>query len=98
MIAIHVIFTIKPDCMSEFLPKMKQQAKNSLENESGCHRFDICVRTEEPNIVYLYEVYDSKMEFEKHINTKYYKDYNADIADLVSEKVVTIYDEILELE
>ena len=97
MIAVHVIFKIKSNCMAEFLPLMKQQAKNSLEKEPGCQRFDVCMRKEEPNIVYLYEVYESKEEFDKHINTEHYKRYTSDTVDLVAEKNVTIYDEILNL-
>ena len=83
--------------MAEFMPLMKNQAKNSLQNEVGCMRFDVCVRKDEPNQVFLYEVYDSQESLEIHRSTEYFKQYSADTADLVAEKVVTIYDEILEL-
>ena len=83
--------------MAEFIPLMKNQAKNSLQNEVGCKRFDICLRKDEPDQVFLYEVYDSLESIEIHRSTEYFKQYSAATADLVAEKVVTTYDEILEI-
>ncbi len=98
MLALHVMLKIKADCMAEFIPLMKNQAKNSLQNEAGCKRFDICVRKSEPSHVFLYEVYDSQESLEIHRSTEYFKQYSVDTADLLEEKAVTIYDQILELE
>ena len=86
MLALHVMLKIKPDCMVEFIPLMTNQAKNSLQNEAGCKRFDICVRTDEPNQMFLYEVYDSQESLEIHRSTEYFKKYSVDTADLVEEK------------
>ena len=64
--------------------------------KSGCLRFDICMRKDEqPDHVFLYEVYESPEALEIHRSTEYFVQYSTDTADLVAEKVVTIYDEIL---
>ena len=97
MLALHVTLKIKSNCMKDFIPLMKNQARNSLKNEVGCKRFDICLQKDEPNSVYLYEVYESKEALDFHRSTDYFKQYSADTAKLVAEKVVKIYDEILKL-
>ena len=97
MLALHVMIKIKPNCMADFIPLMKNQAKNSLKNEPGCKRFDVCMRKDEPDSVFLYEVYESQEALDFHRSAEYFAQYSADTANLVAEKVVTVYDEILEL-
>ncbi|UPW18654.1 antibiotic biosynthesis monooxygenase [Agarivorans sp. TSD2052] len=43
------------------MPKMLENAQASLAQEEGCLQFDVCLSTEQDNIVYLYEVYHSKI-------------------------------------
>ena len=97
MLALHVMIKIKPNCIAEFMPLIKNQAKNSLKNEPSCKRFDVCLRKDEPDSVFLYEVYESQEALDFHRSTEYFAKYSADTENLLEEKVVTIYDEILEL-
>ena len=57
MYVVCVNFEIKPDAIETFMPLMMQQAKNSLDNETGCKQFDVCVSEQANNQIFLYEIY-----------------------------------------
>ncbi len=90
--AVHVLFTIKSDCINQFHEAVLLQAKNSLEKEPWCVQFDVCTMPQRPDCVMLYETYDDRAAFEKHRETQHLADFNATIADWVVDREVTIWD------
>ena len=74
-------FQIK-DCHREnFIEEMIEDARGSLENEPGCVRFDIIQDPEDPNRIWLYEIYRDKQAFQEHIETPHFKKWRDAVQD-----------------
>lgn len=94
---MHVIlaeFTLKSPHIEAFIERVQQQSRDSLENEPGCHVFDVCVdRNTQPQVV-LYEVYENAEAFELHLNTPHFKSFDSDVADWIEDKQVRHYEKL----
>ncbi len=91
MFAVVVTIVIRPDRMPEFLPQMEENARKSLSDEPGCHRFDICTDESRPSEVFLYELYTDRAAFDAHLASEHYKAFDSDVASLVLYKDVNMY-------
>ena len=54
---------IKPGFRDRFVEEMVLDAKGSVENEPGCLRFDVVQDGDDPNRIWLYEVYKGRGGF-----------------------------------
>ena len=52
-----ITIDIKPEHKKSFIEESVADAQGSVENEPGCLRFDVLQDDENPNRIYLYEVY-----------------------------------------
>ncbi len=91
MYVVAVNFFIKPGNIEAFLPLMMEQARNSLEKEPDCHVFDVCQNPDDPNEVFLYEVYTDRAAFDLHLASEHFKEFDAAVQQMVSDKMVTTY-------
>ena len=94
MFAVCVTFKIIPDGLGTFLPLMRTQARNSMQLEPDCHHFDVCVAGER-NVVFLYELYTDRAAFDAHLQSAHFKTFDADVASLVLEKSIDLFDAVL---
>ena len=94
MFAVCVTFRVRPDAMDRFLPRMHQQARDSLTLEKGCLRFDVCVDSTAPGSVFLYEVYDDREAFELHSDSSHFKSFASDVDAYVLGKDVVTFDSV----
>jgi quinol monooxygenase YgiN len=92
MYAVTVHLEIKPDRMDSFLPLMMENARRSRETETGCQQFDVC---RDGDTVFLYEIYDDRAAFDEHLASAHFRAFDAAVAPMVAEKVVTLYEEVL---
>lgn len=90
--AVHVIFNIKPEFVSQFHSVILRQAHNSLTKEPWCHQFDVATQPDRPNSFFLYETYDDRDAFGKHRETEHFAEFNATITDWVESKEVGVWD------
>ncbi len=88
MFAVCVKFTVKPGLMPDFMPLMRQQARDSAMREPGCRRFDICSGGDAPETVFLYEIYDDAAAFQDHLDSAHFKAFDSAISALVAAKSV----------
>ena len=51
---------IKEGHKDEFVAAMLDDARGSVNDELGCHRFDVIQDGADPNRIWLYEVYDDE--------------------------------------
>ncbi|MXU66626.1 putative quinol monooxygenase [Oceanomicrobium pacificus] len=96
MYAVTVRFTLKPGASDAFMPLMRDQARNSLTKEAGCHRFDILWDSGAPEEVFLYELYTDRAAFEHHMSTDHFSAFSAAAPDHVADKQVVTYDTLSE--
>jgi autoinducer 2-degrading protein len=86
---ITVDFEIAPAHREEFLKLVIANGKASERDEPGCKRFDICVPREQPNHVFLYEIYDDEAAFKAHLEAKHFKEFAAATEQMiVGRKIV----------
>lgn len=92
MLAIVVEFQVKPAGLDAFKTAVAAQARNSVENESGCTRFDVCYSRENPTECHLYELYDDQAAIDAHLATPYFEQFGKDVQDLLVSKKVAVCD------
>ena len=94
MYVITVTFTIKSNHLDEFLPAMLENAKTSMEQEEGCHHFDVCFDPEDPDVIFLYELYTDKSAFNSHLASTHFNDFNNKTANWIVAKEVRAFERL----
>lgn len=88
MLAITVRFRIKAGFEQQFLERVREQARASLEAEPACRQFDVCRSPEDVGDVFLYEVYATSADFASHLETPHFLAFDAETRTWVDEKIV----------
>lgn len=89
MFVVTVDFVIHEQHVENFRQAVENQARNSLEQEEGCHQFDVCYDIDDDTAVFLYEIYSDRDAFEEHLDTEHYLDFDASVKDWVAKKDVS---------
>ena len=92
MFVVTVIFQVKQAAIEDFHKAVLQQARNSLENEEACRKFDVCFANAAPNRVFLYELYDDKAAFDAHLETDHFKSFRDATAPMLDGRAVETWD------
>lgn len=87
MYIVTVTFIIKSKNLDEFMAAMILQAHNSLSREPACLQFDVCQDQQNPERVFLYEVYSNRAAFDAHLQTPHFLDFDKTVAPWTESKV-----------
>jgi autoinducer 2-degrading protein len=90
MYVVTVEFELHPDCSSEFIRLIHENAFTSLKTEEGCRQFDVCLDPKQPRYVFLYEVYDDRAAFDAHLATEHFGSFDLLSARMVRDKKVRL--------
>ncbi len=82
-----VDLVVIPSEMPKFLEAIKENAANSVK-EPGCREFNIQVLANNPNHVFLYEVYDNAAALDAHRQTEHFKKFQATTANMIADRNV----------
>lgn len=88
MYVVTVKLQIKPAYRAVFDPLMREQARASLAEEPGCHRFDICEPEDDGDAIFLYELYEDRSAFDLHLQSEHFRRFDMAVADMVESKSV----------
>jgi len=88
MFVVTVVFDVEPGEGAAFLARVQQQARDSLEKEPDCHRFDVSVCTKMAERVLLYEIYENADAFTAHLDSDHFKAFDRDVAPIIRSKDV----------
>lgn len=91
MLALIVEFRIKAAHVAAFDAAITENARASRETEPGCRQFDVCRDPKDPQVFFLYELYDDQAAIEAHLRSPHFQGMNAATADWVESKVVRTY-------
>lgn len=94
MYCVTVLFTLVPGAETRFLALVRTNATQSVADEPGCLRFDVCHDPAKPKQVFLYELYTDRAAFDAHLATPHFKAFDAACDGLVTGKSVTTYPEV----
>ncbi len=81
MISIIVSIKIKPGYRDAFVESLLDDAKGSVGNEPGCFRFDVLQDDDNPNLIYLYEVYENQAALDKHRTMPHFTKWRETVND-----------------
>ena len=87
MFAVTVTFEINRKNIDEFMAAMIRQAQNSLTRESDCLQFDVCRDRENPERVFLYEIYADRAAFDAHLQTPHFLEFDRTVTPWTVSKV-----------
>ena len=82
-----VDLVVIPSEMPKFLEAIKENGANAVK-EPGCREFNITVMANNPNHVFLYEVYDNEAALNTHRQTEHFKKYQAATANMIADRNV----------
>jgi autoinducer 2-degrading protein len=91
MYIVTVKFSIHPAHINEFISAIQKQAQDSLELEPACTLFDVSISENDPNLVFLYEIYKAKSDFEYHLKTPHFLSFSEKVAPWVANKQVDTF-------
>jgi (4S)-4-hydroxy-5-phosphonooxypentane-2,3-dione isomerase len=82
-----VDLVVIPSEMPKFLEAIKENGANAVK-EPGCREFNITVLANNPNHVFLYEVYDNAAALDAHRQTEHFKKFQATTANMIADRNV----------
>lgn len=91
MYSIFVTVRIKPGFADRFIEASFGDGQGSVRDEPGCFRFDILRDNADPDLFYLYEVYENEAALETHRTMPHYKKWRATVQewfDGATQKVI----------
>ena len=86
---VTVEFLLKPGMRAAFRPLIDANARASAREEAGCRRFDVVEPKDQPDRIFLYEIYADRAAFEIHLQSEHYLRFDRESAGLVAGKSVT---------
>ena len=78
---------IVPGQTDKFLALLKENGAAAVK-EPGCREFNITIAQNDPNHVFIFEVYDSAAALEAHRATDHFKKYAAETKEMVAKRDV----------
>lgn len=94
MYVVVVEFVTHTSRMPAFVERVRQQARDSLREEAGCHVFDVCLNHDRADFVLLYEVYTDRAAFDAHLASAHFRAFDADVRDWIEDKRVRTYERL----
>ena len=79
-------FQVKPGKMDTFLEAALDDARQSMAEEPGCRQFDVIRPQGSGDAVVFYEVYDSRADFDAHLETPHLTRFRDAFPPLIVEE------------
>ncbi len=90
MIALFVTIHMKPEYRDAFLESMLGDARGSVNDEPGCLRFDVVQDDNDPNTIYLYEIYKDQAAFDYHGQAPHFVKWRDTVKDWFASPISVI--------
>jgi len=81
-ILIHILVVttrLKPEHRDAWIDRMTRHIQTCRANEPDCLQLDLVQSNDDPDHVFLYEVYESKESFDAHWDSSYQKQLMVDV-------------------
>ena len=94
MYAVCVNFQLKPGKAADFMPLMLNNARTSLRDEPDCHQFDVATDTNNPDAIFLYELYTNRAAFDVHLASAHFNTFDAEVGPMIADKIIQTWDTV----
>ena len=81
---------INPADFRKFVPAIMQNGETAVKEEPGVIQFDIMAPKDEPNHVFLYEVYENEAAYKSHLQSAGFKKFQAATTGMVKNRKVMV--------
>jgi autoinducer 2-degrading protein len=88
MHVVLVLLTVKAEFLEEFERALMHNARESVQHDPGCVRFDVSQQQDDPSRWVLYEVYDAPEAHTAHRRSPHFLAYDAVATRAVVDKTV----------
>ena len=95
MFAVCVALKIRAQDQAHFLKEMQANARNSLEREPDCHRFDVLTDPDRPGDVFLYELYSDAAAFDAHLASDHFRAFDQTTQSMIEHKSVQTWTKVV---
>ncbi len=85
MYIVHVHVHVKPESVEAFWQATAENARQSLQQESGVARFDVIQQLDDPDRFVLLEVYQTPDDAARHKDTDHYQTWRDTVAEMMAE-------------
>jgi quinol monooxygenase YgiN len=77
---------VVPGQIENYLAALKENGAAAVQTEPGCREFNITVSQNDPNHVFIFEVYDNAAALDAHRQTDHFKKYAATTKAMVAKR------------
>ena len=88
MHVVLVLLTVKTEFLEEFERALLHNARESVQRDPGCVRFDVSQQQDDPSRWVLYEVYDAPEAHAAHRRSPHFLAFDAVATRAVVDKTV----------
>ncbi|QJR79982.1 antibiotic biosynthesis monooxygenase [Alteromonas pelagimontana] len=93
MINVIATVTTQPGKRDEVLKACKVLQEYSRK-ESGCHRYDLMIRSDDANSLAIYEEWDSRNSLQMHMEAGHFSAFQSHVDRLVKDVTITQYEPV----
>ena len=86
MYSLFIKTRVKPGCAEQFLSVIQVNAAASVATEPGCLVFDVSQDRADPEVIYLYEIYQDDEAYEAHTRTAHFRDSRPVVEPLIADQ------------
>jgi autoinducer 2-degrading protein len=86
MFTLFVKFTVDPQGRDTLMNAFIEDGKESLNNEPGTLRFDVIEDSSNPNVFFLYEIYNDETAFSEHTKGEPYQKFIKTLHELLTNQ------------
>ncbi len=83
MILIYIKVDVVKGKEADFEKLVAQVAEQSLQNEPGCHQYNLCKSTEDQNYV-IFEKYENEEALEVHRNQAFFQEIGPKLRECIA--------------
>lgn len=94
MFAVVEKLRVDPQNRIRLIALALEKAAITLGTEPGCRQFDVCSDPSLPETLLLYQLYDHREAFERHVETKHFRSYVLRTSELVKRREVNVFGEV----
>lgn len=91
MLALIVEFRIKSAHVAAFEAAITENARASREGEPGCRQFDVCRDPNDPQLFFLYELYNDQAAIDAHLRSAHFRAMDEQTANWIESKLVRLH-------
>ncbi len=92
MFAVLVFLEAKPACRDKLEAALLANARNVIEREPGCRRFEVLRDAVDGSAFTLYEIYDSSAAHRAHLEWPHYAEYRLLVDPWIESRRVLTYE------